>query len=83
MQREVTSHLAALVGLAEHNPFVENAKFTAAHLLRVGGYCITNSLQRTRVIQFLEHVEDSLGWLTSHTVALLKEQWQDLDGPED
>ncbi|GIZ47553.1 hypothetical protein CKM354_001064100 [Cercospora kikuchii] len=83
LEREVTFHLAAIVGLAEHNPFVENARFTAAHLLRVGGYCIENPLQRTRVIQFLDQVEESMGWMTSHTVALLKEQWQDLDGPKD
>ncbi|KAF2208648.1 hypothetical protein CERZMDRAFT_48636 [Cercospora zeae-maydis SCOH1-5] len=83
LEREVTFHLAAIVGLAEHNPFVENARFTAAHLLRVGGYCIENSLQRTRVIQFLDQVEESMGWMTSHTVALLKEQWRDLDGEKD
>ncbi len=66
-----------------HNPFVENARFTAAHLLRVGGHCITNSLQRTQVVEFLEHVEDTMGWLTAPTIALLREQWQDLDGPDD
>ncbi|KAM3417432.1 hypothetical protein BST61_g5678 [Cercospora zeina] len=83
LEAQVTFHLAAIVGLAEHNPFVENARFTAAHLLRVGGYCVENALQRTRVIQFLDQVEESMGWMTSHTVALLREQWRDLDGEKD
>lgn len=82
-KRDVTYHLAAIVGLAESNPFVENANFTAHHLLRVGGYCIINPLQRKCVLEYLEHVEKVMGWSTSATVALLKDQWSDLDCPND
>ncbi|EME43115.1 hypothetical protein DOTSEDRAFT_132735 [Dothistroma septosporum NZE10] len=83
LERDVTVHLVAIVGLAESNPFVENANLTATHLLRVAGYCITNSLQRGHVLQFLKQVEKVMGWSTAPTVATLKEQWNDLDGPND
>ncbi|KAF2159839.1 hypothetical protein M409DRAFT_70737 [Zasmidium cellare ATCC 36951] len=83
MERDVTSHLVAIVGLAESNPFVENANFTAHHLLRIGGYCITNPVQRQCVLDFLDHVERVMGWSTSATIALLKDQWSDLDCPND
>lgn len=83
LERDVTYHLATIVGLAESNPFVENANFTAHHLLRIGGYCITNPLQRQSVLEYLDHVEHVMGWSTSATTALLKDQWSDLDYPND
>lgn len=75
--------LSAIIGLAESNPFVENANFTAHHLLRVGGYCVTNPMQRDSIIDFLERVEKIMGWSTRSTVDLLKDQWADLDNAED
>ena len=73
----------AIVGLAESNPFVENANFTAVHLLRVAGYCITNALQREHVLGFLNQVQKVMGWSTASTIATLMEQWNDLDSPMD
>ena len=82
-QRDVTFHLAAIIGLAESNPFVENANFTAIHLLRVAGYCITNVSQRKHVLSFLKQVEKVMGWSTAPTRTVLEEQWNDLDYPND
>ncbi|KAF7194924.1 Transcription activator AMTR1 [Pseudocercospora fuligena] len=83
LEREVSYQLAAIIGLAESNPFVENANFTAHHLLRVAGYCITNPVQRISILDFLERIEKIMGWSTRKTFDLLKSQWQDLDDPED
>lgn len=79
----MTYHIAAVIGLAQSNPFVENANFTAHHILRTCGYCMTDQAQRRQVLAYLERASTIMGWDTQHTIALLKDQWKDLDCPND
>lgn len=53
------------------------------HLLRVAGYCITNSVQRQHVLSYLKRVQKTMGWSTVPTKDMLEEQWNDLDWPND
>ena len=77
-QQVIASYLASIVGLAVSNEMVENANFTAHHLLRIYGYCITKPLQQAFVLQFLGSMQSRMGWKTADTVTLLKSQWSDL-----
>ncbi|KAK3709107.1 hypothetical protein LTR37_011086 [Vermiconidia calcicola] len=82
-ERLVASYLAAIIGLATSNEMVQNANFTAHHILRSYGYYITNPIQRSHVVHFLEHVHRLMAWNTTNTIALLQSQWSDLDNPND
>ena len=44
-----------------------------------GGYHISNKQQRDYSIAFLQRVQESMGFQTQSTIALLQSQWMDLD----
>ncbi|KAM0719132.1 hypothetical protein Q7P37_005037 [Cladosporium fusiforme] len=80
-ERDLITALGNVIGLAESNTWVENANFTAHHMLRItGGYHISSLKQRERSIAFLRRVQDIMGFRTHSTIGLLQSQWLDLDG---
>lgn len=49
-------------------------------MVAAGGYQITNPIQREHSVNFLRRVQNIMGFKTQSTIALLRGQWQDLDG---
>lgn len=49
-------------------------------MVATGGYQITNPVQREHSVSFLRQVQNIMGFKTQSTIALLRSQWQDLDG---
>lgn len=95
VQRDINTSLCSIIGLAESNAWVENANFTACHILRTcnvtphfeedamltrtGGYCIRDSAQREHSLAFLRRVKEIMRWDTQQTIDTLQQQWNDLD----
>jgi len=88
--------LGNVIGLADSNAWVENANFTAHHMLMnsshilllsqghqltvmPGGYHISDKAQREYSIAFLQRIQETMGFRTHSTIALLRSQWLALD----
>ncbi|GAB7322968.1 hypothetical protein MBLNU13_g05499t1 [Cladosporium sp. NU13] len=78
-ERGLIAALGKVIGLADSNTWVENANFTAHHMLMNSGYHISNKEQRDYSIAFLRRVQENMGFQTQSTIALLESQWMDLD----
>lgn len=48
-------------------------------LTRIGGYCISDPIQREHSLTFLRRVKGIMSWDTQHTIDTLQQQWVDLD----
>lgn len=95
VQRDINTSLCSIIGLAESNIWVENANFTACHILttcnvaphfgqgtmltRTGGCCISDPIQREHSLTFLRRVKGIMSWDTQHTIDTLQQPWDDLD----
>ncbi|KAL3450481.1 hypothetical protein BJX65DRAFT_270904 [Aspergillus insuetus] len=77
IERCVSHHLIAILGLAKSNPRAENALFTARHCLSVWGGVLRNRLDQAAAKEVLTTINVISGWSTEHLIDTLTAQWDE------
>lgn len=77
IQQQVRHHLLHVVGIACSNVRAQNTWFTAHHCLAVWGGCLQKHGDQQACLDFLNHMEEVVGWRVKRLTEKLQSQWGD------
>ncbi|KAJ5133093.1 hypothetical protein N7526_004458 [Penicillium atrosanguineum] len=77
-ERTIAAHVATVIGLSLSNESVQNAYFMACHLLHRYGHCLRDQAEQEGSLNFLDRVENVLGWRTAWIRQELGRQWAEM-----
>lgn len=72
----IRKHIRIVIGYGVSNSHCGNAMFQGSHILSACGAYIVDTQEQNACVEYLESLQNIIGWRTDKVLADLREQWQ-------